>query len=67
MADKLTKTDAKKMARELIIKQLSTIGYGDGYEAFLSLFEDMHEGEQVLKAEMDRVARLFNMGEAYFG
>ena len=63
----VSKSDAKKMARELIMKQISTIGYGSGYEDFLAKFEDIHEGESVLKSEMDRVARLFGMKEAYFG
>ncbi len=67
MVDKLTKAEARKLARELIMVQISTIGYGTGYEEFLGRFEDMHEGEQILKAEMDRVARLFGMKEAYFG
>lgn len=67
MADKLTKTEAKMLARELIIRHLSKIGYGEEYEAFLEKFDDMHDGEQILKAEMDRVAHLFGMKEAYFG
>ena len=67
MAEKMTKSAAKKLARELIIYQISMIGYGERYEEFLKKFDDMHDGEQILKAEMDRVAHLFGMKEAYFG
>lgn len=52
----------KMLAQDLIMKQMGRICYGNDYQ------DSVKEGLtlEVLKHEMDRVAKLFNFEESWF-
>ena len=59
----MTKTEKKQKAQALIMDQIAKIGYGSDYEAFI---EDVgSDGSQVLKDQMDRIAKMFGYKEAW--
>ena len=62
----MTKTEAKRKAQDLILEQIAKIGYGDEYEAFKAEVGDK-EAEEILKHQMDRVAKMFGYSQAWFG
>lgn len=65
----MTKTAAKRKAQDLILDQLAKIGYGDEYEDFIQEVspDNPDEAAEILKSQMDRVAKMFGYGEAWFG
>ena len=62
----MTKTEAKRMAQDLIMEQIAIIGYGDRYEEFSSHFDSQEEADACVKAQMDRVAKVMGYKEAWF-
>ncbi len=56
--------EKKKKAQDLIMHQLSIIGYGESFEAYCK--ETGEDAEAILKSQMDRVAKLFGFNEAWF-
>lgn len=60
----MTKTEQKKLAQDLIMDQIAIIGYGDKYEEFKKQVGD--DADSILKAQMDRIAKLFGYNEAWF-
>ena len=63
----MTKTQAKRKAQDLTMEQIAKIGYGDEYEDFKAEIGDPEKAEEILKTQMDRVARMFGYQEAWFG
>lgn len=63
----MTKTAAKRKAQDLILEQLAKIGYGDEYEEFVKEVGDPDEAVEILKSQMDRVAKMFGYAQAWFG
>lgn len=63
----MTKTAAKRKAQDLILAQLAKIGYGDEYEEFVEEVGDPDEAVEILKSQMDRVAKMFGYAQAWFG
>ena len=61
----MTRTEAKRRAQDLIMEQLACIGYGDRYEQFCNDL-GQEEADRVMKAQMDRVAKLMGYEEAWF-
>lgn len=47
--------------------QLAKIGYGSDYEDFVAEVGDDDEAVEILKSQMDRVARMFGYSQAWFG
>lgn len=64
----MTKAQAKRKAQDLILEQLAKIGYGDEYEDFIQEVspDNPDEAVEILKSQMDRVAKMFGYGEAWF-
>lgn len=60
----MTKTEQKKLAQDLIMGQIAIIGYGERYEEFKQQVGD--DADAILKAQMDRVAKMFGFNEAWF-
>lgn len=60
----MTKTEQKKLAQDLIMGQIAIIGYGERYEEFKQQVGD--DADAILKAQMDRVAKIFGFNEAWF-
>lgn len=48
------------------MNQIANIGYGSDFEDYCSNFEDRKEAEQILKQQMDRIAKMFGFDEAWF-
>ncbi len=61
----MNKTEAKKKAQELIMEQIAKIGYGSDFDKYIA--EGPDDAEEILKKQMDRVARMFGHEEAWFG
>lgn len=64
--EKLTKRAKKQLAQDLILDHLSTIGYVSLYEDFVENFESSEEADAYIKAQMDRVAKMFGYDKAWF-
>lgn len=60
----MTKKEKKQKVQDLIMHQLSIIGYGDSFQEYLQEVGD--EGEQILFEQMCRVAKLFGYAKAWF-
>jgi hypothetical protein len=60
----MTKTEQKKLAQDLIMNQIAIIGYGERYEEFKQQVGD--DADAILKAQTDRVAKMFGFDEAWF-
>lgn len=54
----MTKTEQKRLAQDLII------GYGDRFEEFKQQVGD--DADEILKSQMDRVAKMFGFKEAWY-
>ena len=54
----------KQAAQDLIMDQISIIGYGDRYEKFVK--EIGEEADQILFKQMNRDAKLFGYEKAWF-
>lgn len=63
----MTKKEKKLKAQDLIMDQLAKIGYGDEYSDYQEFWGDPEEAENILKEQMDRVAKMFGFKEAWFG
>lgn len=62
----MTKTEQKQKAQDLILQQISIIGYGDSYEEFVNEIGNQEEADKILKAQMDRIAKIFGYQQAWF-
>lgn len=62
----MTVTQKKQLAQDLILHQVSIIGYGDEYEKFVNEIGNNEEADKILKQQMDRVAKMFGYKEAWF-
>lgn len=62
----MTIKEKKQKAQDLILHQISSIGYGDSYEEFVSEIGSQFEADRILKQQMDRVAKMFGYKEAWF-
>lgn len=60
----MTKTEQKKLAQDLIMHQISIIGYGDHYEEFKKAVGD--NADEILKGQMDRVAKIMGYKGSWF-
>ena len=63
----MRKTEAKKEAQRLIMRQISTIGYGRFYEEFVEKVGSEDEANEILGEQMNRVAKLLGFKCAWFG
>ena len=64
----MTWKEQKIAAQELIMEQLSDIGYGSDYERFVkeAAGGDEKEADMIIKTQMDRIAKMFGYDEAWF-
>lgn len=62
----MTAKEKKRKAQDLIMEQIANIGYGSDYEEFSGLFESQEEADKVMKAQMDRVAKIMGYEQAWF-
>ena len=64
--DKMTVKEKKQKAQNLILQQMSIIGYGESSEEFVSQIGIQFQADKILKQQMDRVAKMFGYDEAWF-
>ena len=62
----MNKTQKKQLAQDLILHQLSVVGYGNEYEEFVNQVGNNAEADKILKQQMDRIAKMFGYKEAWF-
>lgn len=62
----MNKTQKKQLAQDLILHQLSAVGYGNDYEEFIKEIGSQTEADHILKQQMDRIAKMFGYKEAWF-
>lgn len=62
----MTKKEKKMLAQDLIMRQISIIGYGTDWEDFVNQIGSQEEAEQIAIEQMNRVARLFGFECAWF-
>lgn len=62
----MTQKEKKQLAQDLIMQQISIIGYGENYEEFVKQIGSQTEADKILKAQMDRVAKMFGFKESWF-
>ena len=62
----MTATEKKIAAQDLIMQQISIIGYGDDFEKFVNEVGDLEEAQKILKKQMDRIAKMFGFNKAWF-
>ena len=62
----MNRKEQKQKAQNLIMEQLSKIGYGEDYDAYADLFDSREEADACLSIQMDRVAKLFGFDRAWF-
>ena len=67
MAKKLTKTEKKKLAQDIIMEHLAIIGYGKRYEEYIGAVGDMDEADSIMMEQMNRVAKIMGYKNAWFG
>lgn len=69
MADKKpSKSELKKKAQDIIVSHMAEVCASDEYESIVELCEgDEDLAQDILKGQMDRVARMFGYKEAWFG
>lgn len=63
----MNKTEMKKAAQDVLMQHMAAVAGGDDFEAFTEEVGDRRMAEQIIKAQMDRVARMFGYKEAWFG
>lgn len=63
---KITKTDKKKLAQDLIMRQIAIIGYGDKYNDFVDIVGNQEEADAIMLEQMDRIAKMFGYEGAWF-
>lgn len=62
----MTKADKKRKAQDLIMHHLSTIGYGDEFEKYCKETGESETSPEILKQQMDRVAKTMGYEKAWF-
>ena len=62
----MTKTEKKRLAQDLIMDRISTVGYIVLDNEEYKLVADDAEFNAILKYQMDRVAKMFGYPEAWF-
>lgn len=62
----MTNTEKKQKAQDLIMEQISIIGYGQNYADYVSEIGDEEAADKILKQQMDRIAKMFGFKEAWF-
>lgn len=62
----MTKTEKKQLAQDLIMHQVSIVGYGEFYEQYVQKIGDAEEADKILLEQMSRVAKLFGFENAWF-
>ncbi len=60
----MTKKEKKQKAQDLILHQISIIGYGDSFEEYMK--EVGEDGQEILSQQMDRIAKMFGYDRAWF-
>ena len=58
--------EKKQAAQDLIMQQISIIGYGDSYREFVDQIGSQEEADKVLMDQMNRVAKMFGFKAAWF-
>ena len=62
----MTKKEKKLAAQDLIMQQMSAIGYGQPYEDYVEKIGNRDEAEKLLLEQMNRVAKMFGFERAWF-
>ena len=62
----MTEKEKKIKAQDLIMNQISIIGYGENFDNYVSEIGDPEEANKILQKQMDRVAKLFGFKNAWF-
>ena len=62
----MTKKEQKQLAQDLIMRQISIIGYGDAYEEYLKTIGDESEANEIMMSQMNRIAKMFGFDHAWF-
>lgn len=62
----MTAKEKKLMAQDLIMRQISIIGYGTDYEDFKEQIGNQEDADKILKQQMDRIAKMFGFSESWF-
>ena len=62
----MTKKDEKLLAQDLIMHQISAIGYGGSYEEYVKAVGSQAEADKVLMEQMNRIAKMFGFERAWF-
>jgi hypothetical protein len=62
----MTKKEKKQLAQDLIMRQMSIVGYGEAYEEYVKQIGSQTEADAILMSQMDRVAKLFGFLKAWF-
>lgn len=62
----MTKTEMKKMAQDVIVEHLATVIGSYEYEDFVDAVGDHDLAVEIIKAQMDRVAKMFGYRAAWF-
>jgi uncharacterized protein YvpB len=63
---KMTKTEKKKSAQDLIMHQIAIIGYGNKYEEYKNEVGSQTEADEILMEQMNRIAKMFGFRKAWF-
>ena len=66
MTKKMTKKEKKMLAQDLIMKQLSIIGYGDAYQDYIEKVGNEDEADTIMLEQMTRVAKIMGYDRAWF-
>lgn len=62
----MTKKEKKQLAQHLLMKQISSIGYGSSYEQFVKDIGSQTEADEILMEQMNRIAKLLGYDHAWF-
>lgn len=63
----MNKTEMKKAAQDVLVQHMAAVAGSDDFEAFAEEVGDRNMAEAIIKAQMDRVAKMFGYKEAWFG
>ena len=67
MVKKMTKTEKKQLAQDLIMRQIAIIGYGDAYAEYVKQIGSESEADKIMMSQMNRIAKIFGYEHAWFG
>lgn len=62
----MTKTEMKKAAQDVIVKRMALVGYSTDYDEYAEMVGDPELAEEIMKSQMDRVAKMFGYKEAWY-